>query len=263
MSEIKTLTINGKSYVIYTPEKGVDYYTDEEKLQLMAQVIERITPESIGARPDTWLPTAEEIGAAPNNYGFGGKPVSISSSRIYTEDELDTALEAVYSSMDTYNTKLVRILGYPSASDFNWFGILSRSSEKYGSLLAHSANSKGSLVLKTKYNGVWLPTEWVNPPMLSGTEYRTTERWNNKPVYTKTVSLGTLPNATTKKVAHAISLSNVVRVCGTSGTGKTIPYYSGTSMGTISADKTNINVYYNFDASTTTGYAQIWYTKDE
>lgn len=152
--------------------------------------------------------SASDVGAARGGFGFDGKPVSINSERIYTEDELDTALEAVYSSMDTYNTKLVRILGYPAASDFNWFGILSRSSEKYGSLLAHSASSKGSLVLKTKSNGVWLPTEWVNPPMVSGTEYRTTERWNNKPVYAKLLvwkSTSSFVGVANASVPHGIS----------------------------------------------------------
>ena len=38
--------------------------------------------------------------------------------------------------------------------------------------------------------------EWINPPMVSGVEYRTTERWMGKPVYTKIISFGKLPNAT-------------------------------------------------------------------
>lgn len=38
--------------------------------------------------------------------------------------------------------------------------------------------------------------EWINPPMRSGVEYRTTERWMGKPVYTKIIPFGTLPNAT-------------------------------------------------------------------
>lgn len=46
-------------------------------------------------------------------------------------------------------------------------------------------------------------TEWINPPMEVGVEYRTTERHFGKAVYTKTVSLGTLPApGTVKKVRH-------------------------------------------------------------
>jgi len=39
--------------------------------------------------------------------------------------------------------------------------------------------------------------EWINPPLVLGTEYRTSERWNNKPVYTKLVDCGTVTNGTT------------------------------------------------------------------
>ncbi len=40
-------------------------------------------------------------------------------------------------------------------------------------------------------NGV---VEWLNPPMISGVEYRTTKRHNGNVVYAKCVNLGTLPN---------------------------------------------------------------------
>ena len=52
--------------------------------------------------------------------------------------------------------------------------------------------------------GVWDSWEWVNPPMVIGTEYRTTERWQGKPVYIKLLSLGNLPNSTEKSVKHNI-----------------------------------------------------------
>ncbi len=48
-------------------------------------------------------------------------------------------------------------------------------------------------------------TEWVNPPMEDGVEYRTTERIDGKPVYKQYGSLGALPNATTKAFAVSVS----------------------------------------------------------
>lgn len=42
--------------------------------------------------------------------------------------------------------------------------------------------------------------EWLNPPMVVGTEYCTTERYKNKPVYAKVVDCGTLPNTGQKDV---------------------------------------------------------------
>lgn len=54
-------------------------------------------------------------------------------------------------------------------------------------------------------SGNWQPWEYVNPPMQLGVEYRTTERYNSKPVYVKAVSLGVLENNTSKNVEHGIS----------------------------------------------------------
>lgn len=39
-------------------------------------------------------------------------------------------------------------------------------------------------------SGGWQPWEWVNPPMKLGIEYRTTERYNGKPVYKRAVNIG-------------------------------------------------------------------------
>ena len=36
--------------------------------------------------------------------------------------------------------------------------------------------------------------EWLNPPMVIDTEYRTTERWNGKAVYTSLTKISGLPN---------------------------------------------------------------------
>ena len=51
----------------------------------------------------------------------------------------------------------------------------------------------------------WGPWEYVNPPLMLGTEYRTTERYLGKPVYVKLINCGNLPNGTTKEVAHGIA----------------------------------------------------------
>ena len=47
---------------------------------------------------------------------------------------------------------------------------------------------------------VWNSWEWINPPMLLGTEYRTTERYLGKPVYAKLVDLGEGTNGKTVNV---------------------------------------------------------------
>ncbi len=45
-------------------------------------------------------------------------------------------------------------------------------------------------------------TEWINPPMLYGQEYRTTRRHNGKVVYTKLVDMGDLPWGTVSEPGY-------------------------------------------------------------
>lgn len=49
-------------------------------------------------------------------------------------------------------------------------------------------DGKGTKLRRIRHNGVWQPWEYENPPMTLWEEYRTTERWMGKPVYTKMVS---------------------------------------------------------------------------
>lgn len=48
-------------------------------------------------------------------------------------------------------------------------------------------------------------TEWLEPPLLPGVEYRTARRWGGKPVYAKRVDCGAMPNATVASVGTGIS----------------------------------------------------------
>lgn len=94
---------------------------------------------------------------APAGYGYGGAAVPLSSSILSTEDALTTALAAAYDSMGNQETKLVTYAGYPSPSDWRWFGILTRSSANNGSFVAQGAYNGGSQFMKTKNSGAWKP----------------------------------------------------------------------------------------------------------
>ena len=107
--------------------------------------------------------TAADVGAAPAGYGFGESAVSLSSRLLNNDADLEAALEAIYSKMNSGETKIIRFAGYPSNSDYNWFGFLFMASASYGSFVAYSAFARGTSITKAKYNGVWEPLEWVNP----------------------------------------------------------------------------------------------------
>ena len=85
-----------------------------------------------------------------------------------------------------------------------------------------------------------MTAEWVSPPMMLGVEYRTTKRWNNRPVYTKVINFGALPDTSSKSVAHNIDdFYCAVGVYGTAGTSSFIGLKGLASFG---ANATNLVV---------------------
>ena len=64
---------------------------------------------------------------------------------------------------------------------------------------------------KKNADTAWSPWEWVNPPMEIGVEYRTTERWNGKPVYTCLANVGPFPESGLRDGETNIVATGVVR----------------------------------------------------
>lgn len=121
-----------------------------------------------------------------------------------------------------------------------------------------SAEDVGALsaIESTDYPGCYYrttdgATEWFNPPMVAGVEYRTTERYNDKPVYRKLVTysysgqMGSSSSNTDFTIPHGISnLSKALR-CDTSINNDVTGYYIGSTGGILHAygfGATNINV---------------------
>lgn len=210
MSDLKRITINGVAYDVTPRSHSED--TNNPHGSTAAQVGARPntwmpTAEDVGARPNTWtptasdvgarpsdwMPTASDVGAAPAGYGYGGVSIWLGSALLKSDVELEAVLEPIFREMAAFETKLIQFVGYPDNSDYSWFGILSKSSNNYGSLFAQSAYGSGHMISKAKVGGTWQPLEWFNPPMTLGVEYRTTERHNGKAVYRKALALGALP----------------------------------------------------------------------
>ena len=92
---------------------------------------------------------------APSGTGYEKLPVVLKTSAVTDEADLTSVVEALYSTMGSNETRLVRFYGYPSASSYNFFGFLFKSSANYGSLLVHSAFEQGTLWKKVKFGGTW------------------------------------------------------------------------------------------------------------
>ena len=104
----------------------------------------------------------------------------------------------------------------------------------------------------------------------STSEVKTNATWiDGKPIYKKTIDIGTLPNATTKTVAHGISnLGLVIKAEGfsseSSGVRITFPFSSVVSVADQVAmrfEATNIVITTGLNRSNFSGYVTLWYTK--
>lgn len=120
---------------------------------------------------------------APGGYGLG------TSSTQITYDDLDnTVANGLY-----YFTKTTAIAGveasYWCMRVFNYgLGTKTCTQEIYP--ISKDGYCK---IIRTKRDGTWQrldEAEVVNPPLKLGVEYRTTERFNEKPVYAKALDFG-------------------------------------------------------------------------
>lgn len=144
-----------------------------------------LTYADVGARANTWIPTAEEVGAAPSGYGLGtnGELRDVS-----TFDELDgIRLNGRY---------FIRFQApfYIDGHLAQYF-CLDVESETYQHV-HQKITVIGTNYILHRYcdNGAWGVLEWDNPPMAMGVEYRTTERYNEKVVYAKHYNAGKFVN---------------------------------------------------------------------
>lgn len=126
-----------------------------------------------------------------------------------------------------------------------------------------------------KDNGKWQPVEWINPPMVLGTEYRTTERYLGKPVYVKTVNTGNLPgNAAKVTVFQQVNVvDKIVSVTGqctdAGGVCLSLPFHAGSSpswetvilIGATSTGGIQITTFTPYAASYTDACITVKYTK--
>lgn len=201
------------------------------------------TAEEVGARPNTWLPTIADIGAAPSGYGLGETP---RKSKDINAENLPsyfsvTSATANTNELQTYGAGHVRVY----------------DSNRIVQNVFRVANGC-ELVRYTNDGGATWIEEWVNPPMVLGTEYRTTERWQGKAVYTKLVNYGSLPASGSKDVIHTANgiIAEVIAWHGTYAE-QALPNPSFDALVT----PTMIRITVSSDLSAYTAQIAIKYTK--
>ena len=141
------------------------------------------------------------IGAAPSGYGLG------------------EAIPPTLTTMDAVDQ--CRITGFYRYAV--WKSTVCNVAVNYGSLAVYNVYSGECIQelrpLVTNYlmrrwcggDGVWSEWEIDNPPMELEVEYRTTERWMGKPVYTKLSNVGTTESAGGKHFS-APNIDKLIRI---------------------------------------------------
>ena len=155
---------------------------------------------------------------------------------IASESELDTALTNIVTNMPDLTER--HVVFQDNAGIFNGGFALARIFTRVGAYATATFETYGyygyTKWVKNRFSGTWYPLEWENPPMVLGVEYRTTERCEGKPVYTKRFTTGEVTTGTNfvftsesiKVVEHSANLGD-----------NALPYYAGGNLvgGTWSA----------------------------
>ena len=115
----------------------------------------------------------------------------------------------------------------------------------------------------SSWEATWQPWEWVNPPMTLGVEYRTTERWQGKPVYTMLVDIGLLPNASSKYTSGVLPAGiYVTSIIGSAFSGyNSVPIQSNGIYVSAQGEWGTLYISTTSDYSAFTGYVTVKYTK--
>lgn len=204
------------------------------------------------------------INAAPGGYGYGDTLAVIDINN--DEAAFNSALDALLSGMENHVTKQIRFANYPVAGQqgSTFFGTLYKHDASFAILYGSSYN--GGTIQKCKSAGAWQPWEWVNPPMLTGVEYRSVVRYLGKPVYAKVVDCGACPANGYKDVVYGTTgIVLPIRCEGTwsYANRSTIPFESSNedqlhigALGGAIRIKTGGKDFSGFTCTAT-----VWYTK--
>lgn len=210
---------------------------------------------SINEKTGDVVLNAEDIGAAPAGYGLG---ISDKNNIPVITDCNSVFANGWYRARNCINCPTFGTGGV--LINYGWMLV---SSGDFTRQDFFSSITNPYHCVRYNVDETWSEWEWVNPPMELGVEYRTTERWNGKPVYTKLVDFGDVgPGAST---LYAACGTRVIRASATHGTA-VLPFdgfeNGSTYPVTIGINCSNVYINVGADAGTHNLTIQYWYIKD-
>ena len=215
--------------------------------------------EKGGTGADNAEEARENLGAAPSGYGLGAYGQNLPA---VLDVDSATLIGWYYVNADSANNPISigGVLRVESANGNNILQTLTSAtySAKYGVKLQ-----------RVCVQGTWGEWEWITPPMVTGVEYRTTEQYLGKAVYTKVVEFGALPNKDVKSVTFCGSTATAISVVLVLSSGRVIMggYGQDRSVSStygifVSTTNFKVTVDTESDFSSLTAYAIVKYVKD-
>lgn len=213
---------------------------------------------------------------APSGFGLGE-----TTSKYFpnTESELNTMLTNAVSKLPNESIGFYTFVDN-TGSIFNGgtaHATVFKTNELYATVaFVKYHHTDVSKFIKTLYNGSWLPLSWENPPMIIGKEYRTTEKYNGKAVYTRLIDIGDVPNNDTKSIRifeEGTDLTNIrmidmsgIGISSESGAQQIFPITTWSQGASVYAQYHSetgyLSVLARQDMSTYSGVFKLKYTKD-
>lgn len=201
---------------------------------------------------------------APSGYGYGG---IVPYYGVSVGESVDDFIDNMTANWKDGEVRQIRLY------DGNFYAnsmLLTVFKYSANATIINGMTGDKFQVSKNKISGAWNPWEWVNPPMVLGVEYRTTERYEGKPVYTLLFNAGLMADGKQVDIPNLTASYMIIRRNETFNNGLPLPWF-------YSYGNKNIKVEYNKSSSENKYYAifdshsdiganytvniQLWYTK--
>lgn len=211
-TNISSVTKSGNSYTATANLTGLDYQTI---YTFQARAIDALNTDGVASAEKAVI-SQPVFDWGKNDFQFN-VPVSIPSEMIpdkgvvTSESNLQTLLTSELRTMPLASKKTISA-SFSFGGHGGGYYIIDLYKMAFDGYAYADASNYGNMWTRyTLSNNAWIPEEWVNPPMMPGVEYRTTEKFQGNPVYKKLVEFG-YTAAGSNTLNHGISVAVPISV---------------------------------------------------